>query len=68
METTNKYLNQTGLAVLWERIKQLVYECSGGQSVTYRLERDGSNLVLVGSDGTRSVVDMSAITGCELPN
>lgn len=61
----NKYLNAEGLQLLWERIKQLVYECCGGNSVTYRLEREGDTIVLIGSDGSRSEVEMGAYAVCE---
>lgn len=65
MMSDNKYLNQTGLAVLWERIKQLVYECGCNCAVTYTLESDGNVITLVGSDGTRSSVSVVSTAVCD---
>ena len=61
----NEFLDKTGLAALWERIQQLVYECGCRCAVTYRLESDGNTIALVGSDGTRSVVAITATASCE---
>lgn len=60
----NKYLDSAGLAVLWERIKELVYTCAGKNVVTYRLVSDGSTVTLVGSDGSRSSVVITATADC----
>lgn len=60
----NEFLDKAGLAVLWERIKQLVYECGCRDAVTYRLESNGSTIFLIGSDGSRSAVDITATASC----
>lgn len=60
-----KYLDANGVAVLWQRIQQLVYECGCKCAVTYHLESDGNTITLVGSDGTRSVVPIIAVASCE---
>lgn len=61
-----EFLDKEGLAVLWERIRQLVYECGGeGGGVTYTLESDGNTITLVGSDGTRSAVAITATASCD---
>lgn len=60
-----KYLDANGVAVLWQRIQQLVYECGCKCAVTYHLESDGNTITLVGSDGTRSVVPVIAVASCE---
>lgn len=62
------YLDGDGLALLWERIKMLVYSCAGGGGgggVTYRLESDGNQITLVGSNGSRSTVTVDAIAECD---
>lgn len=61
----NKYLDSAGLAVLWSRIQQLVYECASKNSVKYRLESNGNTITLVGSDGSRSTVSMEAYAACD---
>ena len=58
------YLDKDGLALLWERIQRLVYECGCRCAVTYRLESDGNTVTLVGSDGTRSAVVITATASC----
>lgn len=60
----NEYLDKTGLGVLWERMKQYVYECCCSQHVTYTLESNGSTISLVGSDGTRSTITVTATASC----
>lgn len=62
---TTKYLDASGLATLWERIQRLVYECGCQCAVRYHLEVDGNTVILVGSDGSRSSVDVSAATACD---
>lgn len=61
------FIDDEGLAVLWERIKQLVYACggNGGGGVTYTLQSDGETLTLVGSDGSTSSVDIKAKAVCD---
>ena len=61
-----KYLNANGLAVLWGRIQQLVEKCGGGggSTIRYRLESDGSNITLVGTDGSRSSVSVVSTATC----
>ena len=61
----NKYLDNAGLATLWERIQRLVYECGCSCAVTYRLESDGNTITLIGSDGTRSAVSVVSTASCE---
>lgn len=63
----NEFLDRTGVATLWERMRQYVYECccSRGGGVTYRLESDGNEVTLVGSDGSRSTVEVEATAVCE---
>lgn len=61
----NEFLDKAGLASLWERIRQLVYECGCQCKVTYTLEVDGNTLTLVGSDGSKSVVNITAVAECE---
>lgn len=62
----NEFLDKAGLSALWERIKQLVYECGCQCKVTYTLEvTDGNVLTLVGSDGSKSVVTIAATAECE---
>lgn len=60
----NKFLDETGLAILWERIRQLVYECGCNCAVTYKLVSNGNEITLVGSDGSRSTVEVEAVTSC----
>lgn len=60
-----KYMDSTGLSVLWERIRMLVYECASSNIVKYRLEVNGNTVTLVGSDGSTSSVDVTATTSCE---
>lgn len=60
-----KYLDANGVAVLWQRIQQLVYECGCKCAVTYHLESDGNTITLVGSDGTRSSVAVISTAVCE---
>lgn len=64
----NKYLDSAGLSVLWERIKQLVYECAGKNAVTYTLESNDNAITLVGSDGTRSSVTVASTAVCDNEN
>lgn len=59
-----EYLDKTGLAFLWSKIQQLVYECGCKCTVTYSLESDGSTVTLVGSDGSRSSVTITATADC----
>ena len=61
----NKYLDSAGLATLWERIQQLVYECAGQNAVRYRLEVNGNEVTLIGSDGSESTVSVGAAAACE---
>lgn len=61
----NEFLDKAGLASLWERIRQLVYECGCQCKVTYTLEVNGNVLTLVGSDGSRSTVVITATADCE---
>ena len=42
----------------------LVYECAGKSTVKYRLEVDGDTVSLVGSDGSRSTVTITATASC----
>lgn len=58
---SREYLDKQGLATLWERIKQLVYECGCQCRVTYTLESNGNTVTLVGSDGSRSTVNVTAV-------
>lgn len=58
---SSNFLDKEGLAKLWERIQQLVYECG---KVTYKLESDGNMITLVGSDGSKSVVYVTATAEC----
>lgn len=60
-----KYMDGAGLSHLWERIQMLVYECAGKNTVKYRLEVDGDTVSLVGSDGSRSTVTITATASCE---
>lgn len=61
----NEFLDKEGLSVLWEQIKQLVYECCNcGGGVTYRLESDGNEISLIGSDGTVSAVAVISTASC----
>lgn len=60
----NEYLDKRGLGILWERIKQLVYECGCSCAVTYHLESDGNIISLVGSDGSVSQVAVTAVANC----
>lgn len=60
-----EYLDKAGLAVLWERIKQLVYECGCQCAVTYRLESSNGTITLVGSDGSRSTIVVTAVAQCD---
>ena len=60
----NKFLDDTGVGILWERIQRLVYECAGRSAVTYRLESDGNMITLVGSDGSRSTIAVEAVASC----
>lgn len=63
-----KYLDEAGVSALWERIKQLVYECccnSSGGGVTYWLESDENTITLVGSDGSRSSVSVVSTAVCD---
>lgn len=60
----NEFLDKNGVAALWERIKQLVYECGCQCAVTYTLESDGNTVTLVGSDGTRSSVAVISTASC----
>ena len=60
----NEYLDKRGLGILWERIKQLVYECGCSCAVTYHLESDGNTITLVGSDGSTSTVTVTAVANC----
>lgn len=57
----NEYLDKQGLATLWERIKELVYECGCQCRIKYRLEVNGNAVTLVGSDGSRSTVYVTAV-------
>ena len=61
----NEFLDKAGLATLWERIKELVYECGCNCAVTYTLESDGNTVTLVGSDGTKSAVTISSAASCD---
>lgn len=61
----NEFLDKAGLASLWERIRQLVYECGCQCKVTYTLEVKDNVLTLVGSDGSRSTVTITATADCE---
>lgn len=61
----NKYLDSEGLAILWERIQQLVYTCGSRGKVTYRLESNGNKVSLIGSDGSVSTVEVTATASCE---
>lgn len=61
----NEFLDKAGLASLWERIRQLVYECGCQCKVTYTLEVNDNVLTLVGSDGSRSTVTITATADCE---
>lgn len=58
----NQYLDKTGVAFLWARMKQYVYDCCCSQKVTYTLEKEGSTLILQGSDGSKSVVTLETTT------
>ena len=60
-----EYLDKSGLSALWQRIQQLVYECGCRCAVTYRLEKSGDTVTLVGSDGSRSSVSIEATAVCE---
>lgn len=60
----NEFLDKQGVATLWERIKQLVYECCCKNITTYRLESDGNTITLIGSDGTRSSVAVISTASC----
>lgn len=60
-----QYLDKTGLGILWQRIRQLVKECGCNCAVTYTLESDGNVVTLVGSDGSRSTVTITATANCE---
>ena len=66
---TKEYLDKSGLAILWSRIQQLIYECGGGggNRVTYHIEghvvNNGAEIWLVGSDGSKSTVRLSDIEG-----
>ena len=60
----NEFLDKQGVATLWERIKQLVYECCCKNITTYRLESDGNTITLVGSDGTSSSVAVVSTASC----
>lgn len=59
-----KYMDSAGLSHLWERIQMLVYECASKSTVKYRLEVDGDTVSLVGSDGSRSTVTITATASC----
>ena len=56
---SSNFLDKEGLATLWQRIQQLVYECGCQCRVTYKLESDGNMITLVGSDGSKSVVEIN---------
>ena len=60
----NEFLDKQGVATLWERIKQLVYECCCKNITTYRLESDGNTITLIGSDGTSSSVAVISTASC----
>ena len=60
----NEFLDKQGVGVLWERIKQLIYECCCKNITTYRLESDGNTITLIGSDGTRSSVAVISTASC----
>lgn len=62
---SSNFLDKEGLATLWERIQRLVYECG---KVTYKLESDGNMITLVGSDGSKSVVYVTATAECSSNN
>lgn len=64
----NEYLDKRGLGILWERIKQLVYECGCSCAVTYHLESDGNTISLIGSDGSESTVEVVATASCDSAN
>ena len=60
----NEFLDKQGVATLWERIKQLVYECCCKNITTYHLESNGNQIALIGSDGTVSVVAVVSTASC----
>ena len=62
---SSNFLDKEGLATLWERIQRLVHECG---KVTYKLESDGNMITLVGSDGSKSVVYVTATAECSGSN
>lgn len=67
MLNNNGYLDKTGVSLLWTRIQRLVYECAGKSAVKYRLESDGNKVILIGSDGSRSAVTVTATASCDIP-